>query len=55
MWENWFWFVSWARLLDVNKDVSKISLTVLKLKLDQEIEEAIGIRIFISFRFLSMI
>ena len=48
-WENW------ARFLDVNKDVPKISLTVLKLKLNQEIEEAIGIRSFILFRFLCMI
>ena len=47
MWENWFWFVSWARFRGVNKDVSKISLTVLKLKLDQKIEEAIVIRNFL--------
>ena len=36
MWEKWFGFVNWARFLDINKDVSIISLTVLKLKLNQE-------------------
>ena len=30
------WFVSWACFFYVNKDVSKISLTFLKLKLNQE-------------------
>ena len=50
LWENQFWFVSWARFLDVNKDVSKISLTVLKLKLNQE-EEVI--RIWVSYCFAS--
>ena len=40
--------------LNVNKEVSQIGLTVLKLKLNQEIE-VIGIRGFIFFHFMCMI
>ena len=41
IWEKKFWYLSFARFLGVNKDESKNELTVLKLKLNQEIKEAI--------------
>ena len=42
--EKRFWFVSWALFLGVNITESKMDHTVLKLNLNQEIEEAIAMR-----------
>ena len=42
-WEKCIWFVSLTRFLAVNKDESKRGLTVHKLKLNGEVEEAFAL------------
>ena len=53
IWEKRFWYLSFTRSLGVNKDESKSGLTVLRLKLNQGIKEAITLRKEVSFCFTS--
>ena len=55
IWEKRFWYLSCTRSLGVNKDESKSGLTVLRLKLNQGIKEAITLRKEVLFRFLRRI